>query len=976
MSFLTDVGALLVLLVCLSNSSAMGFIPEVGDGNASSFKCIERERQALLTFKQGLQDYCDLLPSWGTEENQRECCKWEGVRCSSKTGHVVMIDLRNTDFSIRCFHGTINSSLADLHHLSHLDLSVHHFDGNFPKFICSLTHLKYLNLSYSFYNNEIGIPFELGNLFRLQYLDLGGNWFGGEYQTHFQNFSRLVHLDLSANALRGEISHFFANMSSLEYLDLSQNMFIGTIPHSFRNLFHIKYLDLSDNTGNYRFQSLRSDLEWVSHLTSLKTLRLRAVDLSTANNWQQQLSNLSHLQELDLRRSNLVSPILPGQFNYSASLAILQLSENNLNGSIAISCSLSVLDLQQNNLGGPLADFVSTSTKCANKSLQHLFLSGNQFTGSVPHLYRFSSLQTLDLGDNRLNGTVTESIGQLLNLEKLSLGHNFLQGVISETHFSKLSKLKYLDLSSNTLVFNIDDEWVPPFQLEHIMLASCNLGSSFPKWIQTQKNYSSLNISSTGISDTLPNWFWDLSVSIEKLDLSNNKIYGKILNLYIEFSEFSEMNLSSNILQGPIPSFLSMMGKLDLSNNKFSKVDSFLCANITKNVRYLDLSNNQLSGKLPECWAHFESLTYLDLTNNALLGKMPKSMGSLRNIVAINVQKNNFTGEIPFPLKNCKELIIFDASQNNFSGPIPTWIGELPKLVILILRFNLFSGSLPSNICQLAKVQLLDLSFNNISGSIPKCLNNLTAMANQADSTPTISYSVYDSLGIGIGIERMKYYSTSILWKRKESRFKNTLGLVKIIDLSSNKISGEIPKEIMDLIGLIALNFSRNMISGEIPATIGKLKSLDVLDLSWNCLCGRIPSQISQLGLLGVLNLSYNNLSGEIPIATVFQKFEASAYMGNLELCGIPLQRCLINQIDDTQKSKNHEEDEPLFMQGFYISMAIGFGVGFWGVCCSLFLNKSWRYAYFNFLNDVYKKLYVIVAIIEAKFQSWTRGST
>ncbi|KAG5607245.1 hypothetical protein H5410_028737 [Solanum commersonii] len=57
--------------------------------------CIEKERQALVQFKQGVIDEYDILSSWGREEEKQECCRWKGVKCSNKTGHVVMVDIHH-----------------------------------------------------------------------------------------------------------------------------------------------------------------------------------------------------------------------------------------------------------------------------------------------------------------------------------------------------------------------------------------------------------------------------------------------------------------------------------------------------------------------------------------------------------------------------------------------------------------------------------------------------------------------------------------------------------------------------------------------------------------------------------------------------------------------------------------------------------------------------------------------------------------
>ena len=112
---------------------------------------------------------------------------------------------------------------------------------------------------------------------------------------------------------------------------------------------------------------------------------------------------------------------------------------------------------------------------------------------------------------------------------------------------------------------------------------------------------------------------------------------------------------------------------------------------------------------------------------------------------------------------------------------------------------------------------------------------------------------------------------------------------MKSIDFSNNKLIGEIPSEVTDLVELVSLNLSRNDLIGPIPATIGQLKLLDSLDLSQNQLNGRIPDSLSQIAGLSVLDLSNNTLSGKIPLGTQLQSFNTSTYEGNPELCGLPL---------------------------------------------------------------------------------------
>ncbi|RZB61488.1 Receptor-like protein EIX1 [Glycine soja] len=219
----------------------------------------------------------------------------------------------------------------------------------------------------------------------------------------------------------------------------------------------------------------------------------------------------------------------------------------------------------------------------------------NRIAGMLPILSNFTSLRRLDISNNQLTGEIPKSIGLLHELEYLSLEENYLEGDITESHLTIFSKLKVLGITDHSLSVKFGATWVPPFQLHTLGVASCKLGPSFPSWLQTQSHLSMLDISDAGTDDFVPDWFWNKSPHI----------YGRI------------------------PNFLSQAWTLDLSENKISDINSFLCGkNATTYLYTLDLSNNQIMGQLTDCWDDLNSLEYLDLSNNKLSGKIPQSMGN------------------------------------------------------------------------------------------------------------------------------------------------------------------------------------------------------------------------------------------------------------------------------------------------------------------------------------------------------------
>ncbi|CAH9122410.1 unnamed protein product [Cuscuta epithymum] len=332
-------------------------------------------------------------------------------------------------------------------------------------------------------------------------------------------------------------------------------------------------------------------------------------------------------------------------------------------------------------------------------------------------------------------------------------------------------------------------------------------------------------------------------------------------------------------------------------------------------------------------------------------------------------------------MKNCSNLVALHMGHNNLFGPIPDWVGENPKqLAILVLRSNHFNASVPTSLCRLQSLQLLDLSLNHISGTLPKCLSNLTKMVvHEQNPSASISYSI---AGKSHGIDEAFSPDDEIIdvvWKGKVTEFRSTLKLVKSIDLSSNMLNGEVPTEITLLVGLVSLNLSRNNLMGQIPLRIGNLANLDSLDLSNNHLSGSIPQSLGLIHGISVLNVSNNNLSGKIPKGTQLQSFNASAYVGNPELCGDPLPNSCPGE-ETTHRSpprfsekeedgaSNREETNTIFGGEFYASMVIGYAVGFLGVVGTILFSRSCRFAYFKVLQDVANWAYVVAAIHKAKF--------
>ncbi|KAF5731159.1 putative serine-threonine protein kinase plant-type [Tripterygium wilfordii] len=806
--------------------------------------------------------------------------------------------------------------------LSILDLSWNIFHSAIPKWVFSLRNLISLDLSAT--DVEGPLP--------------GGSW----------NLTSLKSFDVSLNYLNSSLPDWIFSLTSLVSLNLRNNGFEGPIPIGLHNLTHIRNLDLSENYFN-----------------------------STIPDW---LYNLESLQNLDLHSNNLQGLISAAIKNFT-SVSTLDFSHNELEAKISKEmgnlCNLKRISVEGNKLGGTISEAFESLSGCLSSSLESLSLGGNNFSGHLPDkvgkfkhlrvlqlegnlisgpipssLCSLSSLVYLDLAGNQLTGMIPECIGNLSKLERLEIGYNMLEGVLTEVHFKNLTSLRELYASNNhRLTLTVSPAWVPPFRLTALELRNWDLGTKFPLWLQSQDYFWDLDLSSTGIADSIPTWFWNITSRTMYLNLSHNQIGGE-LPADLRFSAQSTMiYLGSNKIKGSLPCITANVSELDLSNNSFSgTISRFLCnpKDEPNRLKILHLGENRLSGEIPDCWMKWKSLRVIKLGDNNLTGKVPISIGYLPQLQSLHLRNNSLSGGVPESLKNCSKLLTLDFGINKFVGSIPVWMtgSNLPELKVLGLRSNMLKGEIPPELCSLASLQILDVADNNLSGEIPKCVGNFKAMTTQEISAHPISYSFY----YGEFLE-----NAFAVIKGREIEYDTILRLATSIDMSNNDISGGIPEEVTALLGLRSLNLSRNRLIGPIPNKIGDMQVLESADLSINHLAGRIPPSMSSMHFLNYLNLSNNNLSGEIPLSTQLQSLDASSFLGNA-LCGPPLpENCSTERAPPYILNKYDNGSDGVKLDELYLSMVIGFVVTLVGVWGPLIYISSWRQAYLQFLDHMFQ---------------------
>ncbi|KAL6198707.1 hypothetical protein ACLB2K_028496 [Fragaria x ananassa] len=491
-----------------------------------------------------------------------------------------------------------------------------------------------------------------------------------------------------------------------------------------------------------------------------------------------------------------------------------------------------------------------------------------------------------------LKGQIPPIIGHLCKLKMLNLAENSFNGSLQEllSGFSSCqdnegmaSELQYLDLSFNSL------------------------SGSFPESFQY-----------------LP--------SLRTLDLSSNRMNGSITPQSLgQFSQLVHLDLSWNSWKGVLSEMhfvnVTILETFQISTEKPTWSSSSLVFNVTDDwlppfsLCTIYIRDCNVGLVFPVLLQSQTQLVDVVLDNVGISGSLSEEwlLKISSQVEFLQLPNNDIDGKFPFQFKFPK-IHFMDLSHNQFEGILPKWMGLEPlKLHVLQLRSNFRSGNIPQQLCNLPHLHILDLSHNNISGTIPTCLSNLT---NLVSGYPPDAYEGDDEL-------------TTVIMKGRElvNSGDHTLAYVNTTDFSSNNLEGEIPEDISSLVGLNSLNLSKNHLVEKISWKFGNLTKLETLDLSHNHLSGEIPQSFSSLTSLSHLDLSYNNLSGRISSGFQLQTLDNSSYLENPLLCGFPLSsKCGGDDPQRNQTFSGGDSEDDNGKLGFYISMVLGFVIGFWDV--------------------------------------------
>ncbi|KAL4318458.1 hypothetical protein GQ457_18G024530 [Hibiscus cannabinus] len=647
------------------------------------------EGRILLEFKSSVFDPSGILSSWDFSKNPNHC-SWFGVSCNSRS-RVISIDI-----SGGCCEGNLTRVCSSSSKLSEFPFygfglrrracSKGKLVGNLSPLIGKLTKLRVISLAFNEFGGEI--PVEIWGLEKLEELDLEGNSFTGNLPEELVGLRNLKVLNLGFNELEGEIPGYLSKLVDLEVLNLAGNKLKGSIPDYFGRFHKLKGLHLSNNQLNGPIlDRYGSNCRYLEHLDLSGNFLVGRIPGS--------LGNCRQLRTL-LLFSNMMDGVIPSELGQLHKLEILDVSRNNLSGVIPTELGncvrLSVLVLS--NLFDPVLRGHDSSEELSFRLPQSTTDEYNRFQGSIPMgITTLPKLKVLWVPRANLEGKLPRDWGGCENLEIVNLARNHFDGDIFGV-FNRCKKLHHLDLSSNRLTGELDEKLrVPCMTLFDI---SGNLMSgSIPKF-----NFRAC----PGI----------LSSSNELLQTCDPT------SVYLSF--FNYKTRLETVL--PFPGSKAAVVH-NFGGNNFSGSLPWLPIVPTRLLKHIDYSflagGNNLTGSFPG--SLFENCNKLrglivNVSNNRLSGHIPSTIGAIcRSLKFLDVSENQIEGVIPQSFRDLKSLVLLDLSGNKLRGTVPEGLYRLKHLKHLSLGSNNLSCIVRSSFGRFRSLEELELSSTNIEDS-------------------------------------------------------------------------------------------------------------------------------------------------------------------------------------------------------------------------------------------------------------------
>jgi Leucine-rich repeat (LRR) protein len=776
--------------------------------------------------------------------------------------------LSNLNLSVNQFSGSLPKELRDMRSIKVLNLSGNNLTGTMTvngaglSLFDSQFFLEDLNLSRNQLTGKIP-----GDMTRtLKFLNLSDNKFTGNLDSLYF-LSGLINLELQKNELAGNLPANLHEISFAVNINLANNKFTGTIP-SWSKFALIRTLDLSFNqlsgavpTSLNTVTSLTTlalndnqlrDLPTLTALTNIKSLnvynnRLTFEDLEpnvSIPNFNAAAYSPQAAINDTVRISTSIGALITMKTNTAGTANLYRWKKGNLpiksqavlNDSIYAITSVVIedaglysCDVTSNivkgltivrnpiilNVGNPRVNvtdslaLVALYRSAGGRNWDNrwdLLLPVRTWYGVTLDIDRVIFLR---LNDNKLEGTITDSLRLLSRLEELNLRKNRLSSKIP-TELGQLTNLVRFDLSGNRLTSEIPTTLGTLAKLTYMDLSENLLEGTIPTTLTSLSKLKTLLLNDNAFS-AMPN-FTSIT-TLERLGVENNRLtFGDFepnqsliskTNFRFTYSPQAQIN-DARTIQAVFATPLTLNTQTSGTANTYQWLKSnVVIANAPNNTNFRINSLSYSDSGAYTCRVTNMLVPNLTLVRRALTVVVnPPALLATDSLALVDLY--NSTNGANWDKK-------WDLTQ-----PMDTWFGvvldkSIGRVIRLLLSNNRLSGRISTSIGNLTKLKELNIRANpDLNGTIPTTIGNLIELED--------------------------------------------------LNLRGNRLTGTIPTELGKLLNLKTLALDNNQLSGIIPSALGSLQNLSVLFLNNNRLTGSLPNEINNLRLLQELYLNDNLL--------------------------------------------------------------------------------------------------------------------
>lgn len=306
------------------------------------------------------------------------------------------------------------------------------------------------------------------------------------------------------------------------------------------------------------------------------------------------------------------------------------------------------------------------------------------------------NITKLSLPNYNMQGSLSPSLCNLLNLTNVTLSSNNLSSELPSCIMSDLPHLQFLCLTINhfhgSLPSQNSNDATISTNLRHLDLSTNLFSGTVPSLFGLLSQLTSLTLSSNLLSGPFPTFIGANMTSLLSLGLNVNSFTGTVpASYFLSVPSLVDLRIGGNPLQGTIATTI---------------------CNIS-NLVHLHMNGSEFTGLVPPC-LFTGKLMHLYIDNNKFSGGLPEVMTA--PLVAVFAQYNRLNGTLPNALGCLQHLSIVVMAFNKFSGSIPTTLTALTILQVLVLNGNQLTGNIPSRLLALPYVYLVNLSGNHLNG--------------------------------------------------------------------------------------------------------------------------------------------------------------------------------------------------------------------------------------------------------------------